>query len=96
MKMIGLDNQVNDLDKFMMDTRSATTTTESQPTSLIFFSYKHVNTTHSFPFLSVIPYNSIWHFRSWNLSNHRLCDMENIHPSITNDNKSSFDICHFA
>lgn len=96
MKMIGLVNQVNDLYKFMMNTKPSIISTPLQHASLESFPHKHVNTTHNFPFLSIIPYNSLWHFKLGHLSNSRLCDMEKLDPSIINDNKYICDICYFA
>lgn len=99
MKMIGLTNQVNGLYKSITDTRPTTTTTTTTPlqhTSLVPFPHKHVNITHIFPFLSIISYESIWHFKLGHLSNSRLYDMYKLHMSITNDNKSFCEICHFA
>lgn len=83
----------------MTDTRPTTTTTTTTPvqhTSLVPFPHKHVNITHIFPFLSIISYESIWHFKLGHLSNSRLYDMYKLHMSITNDNKSFCEICHFA
>jgi len=45
---------------------------------------------------SRIPESALWHFRLGHLSNQRLSFMSDLYPSITVDNKTTCNVCHFA
>lgn len=87
--MICLASQVNGLYKLM---RNLKPTQVTDPT----FIHKHVKHADSFLPFHTIPQKSIWNLRFGHLYNHILYDRSKLHPSITNDNKSLCDTCHFA
>lgn len=87
-KMISLVVQVNRLYKLMRSHKHA----QAHDLPFICKYVKHIDSLLSF---HTIPQTSIWHFRLGSLSNHILYDMPRLYPSITNDNKSLYGICHY-
>jgi transposase InsO family protein len=83
--MIGLGEHVDGLYKLQVPPSfHATSLTPS-------FSINNVATQHQ-----TIPTSAIWHFRLGHVSNSRLSSMISVYPSISVDNKTVCDICHFA
>ena len=91
LKMIGLASQQDGLYKFhisnLASINSISSTINVPCTS---FPSINCNSSHS------IPVKALWHFRLGHLSHQRMDKMSSLYSFITNDNKVTCDICHFA
>jgi len=88
-QMIGLGELVNGLYKLKVQDPAS-------PAIHSISSNSFSNSCNNVASESYIHMSALWHFRLGHLSNNRLYHMTSLYPSISCDNKSVCDICHFA
>ena len=89
-KMIGLASQQDGLYKFHVSNLASVNSISSKINVPCTISAITCNSNTS------IPIKALWHFRLGHLSHQRMDKVSSLYSSITNDNKATCDICHFA
>jgi len=89
-QMIGLGELVNGLYRLKVQATTFPAIHSVSSSSNFFISCNNVVSE------TYIPMSALWHLRLGHLSNDRLYHMTSLYPSISCDNKSVCDICHFA
>jgi len=88
--MIGLASQQDGLYKFHVSNLASVNSISSKINVPCTISAITCNSNTS------IPIKALWHFRLGHLSHQRMDKVSSLYSSITNDNKATCDICHFA